>query len=434
MSGPDRITAALHPQLLRMQGSSVPFDLGTTMNKHDLFDSTQQVRELLTELRTSLEHNGEALSDEEVVNALTELEQEFDELRGSNGLLRAGFDQANALVFAKNLDGRYEMINSQGAALIGKTLSEVLGSDDRELFDHEDAERIMAVDREVMSTGSSRTYNESRGILGVRTTLLTTTSTWFDATHHLLGVLGVAQGLATNNGHANGNGNAPEDESAHDRMRSMATEIVIGEERLRRSLAIELHNGLGQDIALVKLRLSMLRGSVATDQRELLSAIEQIVERVHRSLGTLAFRMSPPSLHDLGLAAALDWLAEDIGVRHGIGVRIEDDGSPAVADVRVRVILFRAVRELLINAATHAGVREVLVRLGREGTNVRIVVQDQGIGFDTSELDRRGYGLFGIREQLKYVEGSMHIESRRGHGTTVTLTAPAGSPSDGSDT
>jgi signal transduction histidine kinase len=104
-------------------------------------------------------------------------------------------------------------------------------------------------------------------------------------------------------------------------------------------------------------------------------------------------------------------------------VRIEDDASPHVADERIRVILFRAVRELLVNAATHANVREVAVRLACQDGLVRITVEDVGAGFDTADLDRRGYGLFGIGEQLKHVGGNLHVESVPGRGTTVTMIA-----------
>lgn len=90
----------------------------------------------------------------------------------------------------------------------------------------------------------------------------------------------------------------------------------------------------------------------------------------------------------------------------------------------MRVILFRAVRELLTNAAMHAGVREARVWLGREGDDLRITVEDQGAGLDAARVDLQGYGLFGIREQLRHVGGTMDIDSTTGRGTTVSLTVP----------
>lgn len=209
-----------------------------------------------------------------------------------------------------------------------------------------------------------------------------------------------------------------------DRMRSLAVGIVIVEERLRRTLAAELHTGLGQEIALAKLKLATLRTSASSELCAQLCAIEQLAEQADRSLRSITFQISPPSLHDLGLVAALQWLAEDIGKRYGVVVQVEDDDSPAVGDERARVILFRAVRELLVNAATHAGVHAATVSLSGKDGLVCISVQDAGSGFDPVERDRKGYGLFGIREQLKYVGGEIMIRSSPGLGATVVLTAP----------
>jgi signal transduction histidine kinase len=203
----------------------------------------------------------------------------------------------------------------------------------------------------------------------------------------------------------------------------LASEIVFREESLRRSLAAELHNGLGQDIALAKMKLATLRGSVSVDLHDALIAIEQFIERADRSLRTITFQISPPSLHDLGLVAALQWLGEDISQKYGIEVRIEDEASPGVADERIRVFLFRAVRELLINSARHAGVREAVVHLERRGELVRITVEDAGNGFDMTGFDGSGYGLLCISEQMRCVDGHMSVDSAPGRGTTVVLTA-----------
>jgi signal transduction histidine kinase len=95
-----------------------------------------------------------------------------------------------------------------------------------------------------------------------------------------------------------------------------------------------------------------------------------------------------------------------------------------VADDRLRVILFRAARELLVNAATHARASEAVLSIRSQDGLLRICVEDDGAGFDTAEAELRGYGLFGIREQLRQVGGSLQVESTPGRGTTVTLDAP----------
>jgi signal transduction histidine kinase len=209
-----------------------------------------------------------------------------------------------------------------------------------------------------------------------------------------------------------------------ERLRSLASEIVIAEERLRQSLAAELHNGLGQDIALAKMKLAALRSSVSAELHDPLARIEHLVEQADRALRSITFQLSPPSLHDLGLVPALEWLAEDIGDRNHVEVTVADEGTPSVEDQRMRVVLFRAVRELLVNAAAHSGARTIRVTLRFDETVLHIVVQDDGSGFDATRIDSDGYGLFGVREQMRHVGGDLRVDSTLDRGTTVELTAP----------
>jgi signal transduction histidine kinase len=213
-------------------------------------------------------------------------------------------------------------------------------------------------------------------------------------------------------------------EVQRDRLRSLASEIIIEEERLRQTLAADLQSGLGQDIALAKLELARLRSSSNVELQAELRWIEDLVERADVALRSVTYQLCPPSLHDLGLVPALEWLAEDFTHRYGLDVRIENAGIPALDEGRMPVILFRAVRALLINAVRHSGGTEVLVWLGPEDGALRISVSDNGAGFDSTRVDFEGLGLFGIREQMRHVSGSMLIASAAGHGTTVTLLAP----------
>jgi PAS domain S-box-containing protein len=389
------------------------------MSDLDPLKTVEQARDRLAELRTRVDRHRPPEGARAVNVILGDIQGMLDKVVARYALLHDVLDRSNDIAFAKDRDGRYAMINPQGAVLFGKTSAEIVGLDDRALFSPEDAERIMAEDREVMHTGEARSREVRSTFHGVATTLHTTTTAWYGAEHEVRGVIGIAQEVAESRRH--------EDTAMEHsrRMRSMATELVLGEERLRRTLAAELHNGLGQDIALARMKLSMLRGTTAVELRGPLNGIEVLVEQADRSLRAITYQISPPTLHDLGLVAALQWLAEDLLEKHGLTVTIEDEDSPAVDDEETRVIVFRAVRELLLNVAQHAGVQSAKVGLFRQGDHVRITVEDGGAGFDTSSPDPTGFGLFGIQEQLKYVDGTIHVTSAPGRGTLVTLVAPA---------
>jgi len=282
----------------------------------------------------------------------------------------------------------------------------------------------MSIDRAVMSTGQPRTFEETVEVRGVPITLLTTVTAWYEPDGALCGLIGNSQDVTERKRVERGA------EVQQDRLRSLASDTIFAEECLRQLLAADLQNSLGQDLALTKMMLSALRISSSSDLQEPLTRIERLLEGADRSLRSITFQLSPPSLYDLGLVPALRWLAEDIGDRHALDVRIQDQGTPAAVESRLRVILFRAVRELLTNSATHALAREVQVRIGSDEGQLRIIVEDDGAGFDAAQVAPQAGGLFGVREHLKHVGGSMRIDSVPGRGTSVELTVPLATPHD----
>jgi PAS domain S-box-containing protein len=209
-----------------------------------------------------------------------------------------------------------------------------------------------------------------------------------------------------------------------ERLRALTAELLLAEERERRRLAIDLHDGLSQTIALVQLKLSALRGSAGASLSSSLEEIQGLVEQADRSARSITFELSPPVLHELGLEPAVEWLVEHIQERYGIEITLEDDGLPKSIDETTRVILFRSIRELLINAAKHARARRIHVRLMREEDCVDAAVEDDGIGMEPEAAVGRGTGLFSIRERMSHVGGHMHILSASGKGTKIRLVAP----------
>ncbi len=212
-----------------------------------------------------------------------------------------------------------------------------------------------------------------------------------------------------------------------ERLRALSTDLMLAEERERRRLALDLHDGLSQTIALTQMKVAALRASLRGRSAKALDEIEQLIERTNRSARSISFELSPLVLHELGLEQALHGLVENIQQRYGIRVELEDDGRPKSAEEQTRVILFRAIRELLINAAKHSGARSVRVRLARNGDALEVAVEDDGVGMQPNVEHVRGFGLFGIQERVSYVGGSVRIESAPGRGTRVRICTPLAS-------
>jgi signal transduction histidine kinase len=213
-------------------------------------------------------------------------------------------------------------------------------------------------------------------------------------------------------------------------LRHSASEATLAEDRERRKLAVDLHDGLGQLLTVASMRLGMLRDSVQNSTLvSEVQAIEGVISEADERASSLSFELSPPILHEVGLAAAAQSLAEDIEFRFGLNVTVEDDVHRRVLDEASRITLFRALRELLLNVTKHAQADKAHVRLWREGGFMNITVEDEGVGFDSGTVTT-GYGLFSIRERVNHLGGSMQIESKPGEGTRICLMTPSPDPEE----
>jgi signal transduction histidine kinase len=209
-----------------------------------------------------------------------------------------------------------------------------------------------------------------------------------------------------------------------ERVRSLMTALLLTEEHERRRLAVDLHDGLSQTIALVQIKLAQLGKSLTGSLATSVSEIQDLVEQANGAARSISFELSPPVLHDFGLEPAVQWLVENIQTRYGIAIDLEDDGQVKPIDEVTRVMLFRSIRELLINAAKHARASRVNVRLKRVEDRLSAEVEDDGVGMEPATVDKAGFGLFSIHERLSHAGGSMSIESAPGRGTKIHLCAP----------
>lgn len=210
-------------------------------------------------------------------------------------------------------------------------------------------------------------------------------------------------------------------------LQRAAFDTLLAEERERRRIAAELHDGVGQTLALVQVRLTSLREALPADARAELDECVRMVAQAVGEARTLTFDLSPPILYDLGLDAAVAWLADQFAARHALTVTLEGEGVGAL-DEDVAAVLFRAVRELLTNVVKHARCARAKVTLRREGGHAVIVVEDDGVGIrDASDAPPRGgFGLFSVRERVSRLQGSVELGSADGAGTRVTLRVPVG--------
>ena len=215
-----------------------------------------------------------------------------------------------------------------------------------------------------------------------------------------------------------------------DQLRSLTSELSLTEEKERRHIATELHDHTGQTLAFSKIKLETLQElTKSEDLTRYLKEIETLIDKAMEETKSLAFDLSPPILYDLGFEAALEWLSRQINQQYSIQIDFEDDGQPKLLSNDLSIVLFQAVRELLINVVKHAQAEKAKVSIAKVGKEIKIIVEDDGRGIDTDITypylkKNHGFGLFNIYERMGYIGGGVNIESEAGHGTKITIVLP----------
>ncbi len=212
-------------------------------------------------------------------------------------------------------------------------------------------------------------------------------------------------------------------------IHQMAIELTRAEQREKARLAQLLHDHLQQLLAGARYLLDAARQDAPARAQGTLRKLDAILAQSMDASRTLAVELCPPILAEQGLAAALSWLGRWMREKHGLTVRVAARTTPASLPEHMEVLLYQATRELLFNVAKHAQVKSARVDLDSVDRQVRIVVSDQGKGFNPAHLptiasSASQFGLFALRERLRLLGGQVEIESAPGRGSRFTLRAP----------
>jgi PAS domain S-box-containing protein len=215
-----------------------------------------------------------------------------------------------------------------------------------------------------------------------------------------------------------------------EKLRSLASELSLVEERERRRLATELHDNTSQELALSLIKLQAVRKSVGESSRKALDDICESLQKTSLDVRNLTFELCSPTLYNFGLETAITELLEDrLGKAGDISYNFHDDKEPKPLSEDVKITLFQAVRELLTNVTKHAQAQNVLVDVTKADSKVKIAINDDGAGFDAEKVEshdrpKSGFGLFNVKERLEHIGGSFKIKSSPGKGTSIVLEAP----------
>ena len=213
-------------------------------------------------------------------------------------------------------------------------------------------------------------------------------------------------------------------------LRQLASQLSDTEDSERRRLANDIHDSLSQTLTLLKLSLSAALAEQTGDaeSRQRIGGALATVNELIQKTRTLMFDLYPAMLEHLGLWQTLRHYSEEFARQTGIELTVNEEGQPQTPSRTMCNYLFRSAKELVNNAAKHGGAREIVVSLHWMPSTLRVVVDDDGVGFDPMKTftpdSSKGLGLAAIHERLRSLGGSVRIESGLGRGTRVVLEAP----------
>ena len=221
-------------------------------------------------------------------------------------------------------------------------------------------------------------------------------------------------------------------------MHALAARLQDVREEERAALSRELHDNLGQHLTAFALQFEsvcMESCALADGPSDFAALYDKItgmaplVERLIEQTQSICASLRPGVLDELGLVAAIEWLAEKTEKHTGMVVTLSLPAEDVELDREIALALFRIVQEALVNVARHAQATRAEVRMHASGSEWELEIQDNGRGFTTSSrLGPKALGMLGMRERAVAFGGTVDFQSRRGKGTTVRVRMPGGTP------
>ena len=361
----------------------------------------------------------------------TNLMRSEQETREQRQWFEAMLSSIGEAVIATDADGKVTYLNAAAENLLGKSVSEVKGRDVHEALEFRhlpgspsSAPLIQKALQGDLGVRQSEPMLLARG--GSNVTIEYLVAPIKDDQNNLSGVVLAIRDTSEREA-ARGKIMAYQED-----LRSLAAQMSLVEERERRRIASSLHDRVGQALALSTIKLRTLRAGITdTALTEPLDQIGLLLKDMLTETRSLTFELSPPILYEFGLEAALEWLCSNFQKNNNLSCVFINPGDARPMEQNVRIALFQSVRELLTNVVKHAQASEVSVRIEKECASIAVIVEDDGIGFDTvaqaQSRQMQGFGLFTVRERMRHLGGSVALKSSRGprgQGTSVALHVP----------
>ena len=216
--------------------------------------------------------------------------------------------------------------------------------------------------------------------------------------------------------------------NSREQLRNLSAHLQSVREEERTRMAREIHDELGQGLTALKMDVSWLNRRLLKKDatfKNKLASMEEVIDRTIQTVQKLSGELRPGLLDDLGLAAAIEWQAEDFQKRTGIDCEVSLSTEETLLNRDQSTTMFRIFQETLTNVIRHARATKVAVRLEEQSGSMVLEVTDNGRGITEAEIrDAKSLGLIGMRERVEFIDGEVTIVGSPGKGTRITVTLP----------
>ena len=328
----------------------------------------------------------------------------------------AGFmEYTPAIIYMKDTEGKYILVNSRHEELFGTRNEDIKGKTVYDVFPEDIADQFRKNDMKVHDSKASYQVEERFIIRGEERKYLSVRFPILDESGQVNRLCGISVDIT-------------ELKKAQEKLRRLSGSIITSQENERTAIARELHDELGQILTALRMDAvwlkTRLEGKGDPDGVVRADTMCNLIDGTITGVGSIARRLRPAVLDDLGLIDALEWYTSDFEKRTGIVCLFKEYGAPGMSGVQ-SIALYRVTQEALTNVARHSEASHVDVVVEADENRLKLTVRDNGKGFDPDRVhDEDRFGLVGMRERAYLIGGTLRLHSSPGNGAEVVLIVP----------
>lgn len=349
----------------------------------------------------------------EIAIDISEKKKAEEAVRESERLLQSILDNSTAVVYMKDLHGKYLFINRQFATLFHTTKQKIVGRTDNDIFPREIAEAFVANDKKVEKIKNQIEFEETVPQDDGLHTYISIKFPLFDSDGNIYGICGLSTDIT-------------ERKRAEDASKEYSKKLVASQEAERKRIAMELHDGLGQDLITIRDGIKRFASSLPERDKgvEKLERLSNLAIQSLEEVREISNNLRPHILDQLGLELALEAVIDKIAQSYGIKISFSLEELKGVFPKEQEIHAYRIVQEGLTNIAKHSKATKARVNIKNIGEELVIEISDNGKGFEIPSGPasvETGFGLDGMNERAKMLGGVFSIDSMPGKGTTLTI-------------